>query len=150
MDPFAVLLADATNGFNELNRKAMLWTVRHLWPAGARFAFNCYRHHATLVCRKGGNSANCYRLYSKEGVTQGDPLAMVLYGLAMVPLSKQLREEFPQVLQAWYADDAAVEARCSQIGKYQTRLRELGPSRGYYSNSEKSIVITRPEDRDAA
>ena len=26
-----VLLVDARNGFNELSRKAMLWTVRHLW-----------------------------------------------------------------------------------------------------------------------
>jgi hypothetical protein len=42
----AVLLVDATNGFNELGRKAMLWTVRHRWANGARFSFNCYRHSA--------------------------------------------------------------------------------------------------------
>ena len=34
-------LVDAHNGFNELSRLAMLWTVRHRWPARARFAFNC-------------------------------------------------------------------------------------------------------------
>ena len=33
-------LVDAHNGFNELSRLAMLWTVRHRWPTGARFAFN--------------------------------------------------------------------------------------------------------------
>jgi hypothetical protein len=34
-DPFVVLLVDAKNGFNELSRKAALWTVRHLWLARA-------------------------------------------------------------------------------------------------------------------
>ena len=39
-DPSGTTLVDARNGFNELSRLAMLWTVRHRWPAGARFAFN--------------------------------------------------------------------------------------------------------------
>jgi hypothetical protein len=30
----AVLLVDARNGFNKLGRKAMLWTVHHLWAGG--------------------------------------------------------------------------------------------------------------------
>ena len=33
-------LVYARNGFTELSRLAMLWTVRHHWTAGARFAFN--------------------------------------------------------------------------------------------------------------
>ena len=45
----ACLLIDAKNGFNELNRRAMLWTVRHLWPQGSCFAFNCYSHAAQLI-----------------------------------------------------------------------------------------------------
>ena len=43
-EPSGTTLVDACNGFNELSRLAMLWTVRHRWPAGARFAFNCYKH----------------------------------------------------------------------------------------------------------
>ena len=42
-------LVDSRNGFNELSHLAMLWTVRHRWPAGERFAFNCYRHWAQLL-----------------------------------------------------------------------------------------------------
>ena len=38
--PEVTLLVDARNGFNEVNRRAMLWNVRHRWPKGARFAFN--------------------------------------------------------------------------------------------------------------
>ena len=39
-DPSGTTLVDARNGFNEMIRLAMLWTVRHRWPSGARFAFN--------------------------------------------------------------------------------------------------------------
>jgi hypothetical protein len=54
-EEWGFLLVDAANAFNELNRTAMLWTIRHEWPSGARFAFNSYRHWATLVIRgKGG------------------------------------------------------------------------------------------------
>jgi hypothetical protein len=56
-----------------------------------------------LVLRRPGDS--CYILLSQEGVTQGDPLAMILYGLALVPLAKILREAVPEVLQPWYADN---------------------------------------------
>ena len=41
-EPSGTTLVDARNGFNELRRLEMLWTVRHRWPAGARFTFNLY------------------------------------------------------------------------------------------------------------
>ena len=40
-EPIGTTLVDAHNGFKELSRLAMIWTVRHRWPAGARFTFNC-------------------------------------------------------------------------------------------------------------
>ena len=40
-DPSGTTLVDAFHGFNELSRLAMLLTVRHRWPAEARFAFSC-------------------------------------------------------------------------------------------------------------
>ena len=53
-EPSGNTLADACYGFNELSRLAMLWTVRHRCLAGARFAFNCYRHWAQLLLRQPG------------------------------------------------------------------------------------------------
>ena len=41
-DDWGFILVDARNAFNKLNRYTMLWTVKHLWPSGCRFAFNCY------------------------------------------------------------------------------------------------------------
>lgn len=41
-DAYAIVLIDVRNGFNKLNRHAMLWTIQHHWPSGSWFAFNCY------------------------------------------------------------------------------------------------------------
>eukprot|EP00957_Ditylum_brightwellii_P061972 4703130-Ditylum_brightwellii.AAC.1 len=51
---------------------------------------------------------------SKEGVTQGDPLAMILYALAVLPLILLLEElisdlgDITEQLQKWFADDSAL------------------------------------------
>ena len=87
--PEGVLLVDTRNRFNELLRKAMIWTVRHLWLARARFAVVCYRHQATLILRHPGGNAEFILL--QEGVAQGDPVAMLLYRLTLVPLAKRAR-----------------------------------------------------------
>ena len=76
-----LLLVDAANGFNNLSKLSMLWTVRHRCPRLATYAFNCYRHVKRLICRDAGGEPII--ILSEEGVTQGDPLAMVLYGIAL-------------------------------------------------------------------
>ena len=43
-EPIRTTLADARNGFNNLIRLEMMWTVRHLWLVGSRFAFSFYNH----------------------------------------------------------------------------------------------------------
>ena len=53
-EPSGTTLVDARKSFNKLSRLAMLWTVRHRWLAGARFAFNCYRHWAKLLLSQPG------------------------------------------------------------------------------------------------
>ena len=74
------ILVDVRNVFNEENRTEMLWAVWHEWPNGAQIIFNCYRHWAILVVRDmGGRSGHL--LKSKDGVNQGDPLAMIAYGI---------------------------------------------------------------------
>ena len=74
-----LLLVDAANGFNNLSKIVMLWTVWHRCPRLATYAFNCYRHQKRLICRDPGGEPKI--ILSEEGVTQGDPLAMVFYCL---------------------------------------------------------------------
>ena len=37
-EPSGTTLVDASNGFNEMSRLEMMWSLGHRWPAGARFA----------------------------------------------------------------------------------------------------------------
>ena len=70
-DPSGITLVDSCNGFNNLSRLAILWTVRHCWPSGAKFASNCYKAWAQLLLRQlgGGSSYN----YEPRGVNSVIP-----------------------------------------------------------------------------
>ena len=72
--------------------------------------------------------------------------AMILCGLGIVPLAKLLREEVPEVLQPWYADDEAMSGLCGGIAKSMDLLQRMGPARGYFPEPEKSILICHPDD----
>ena len=54
-EPSGNTLVYACNGFNELIRLAMLWTVQHRWLAGVGFTFNFYRHWEQLLLRQPGD-----------------------------------------------------------------------------------------------
>ena len=45
-------------------------------------------------------------LYSKEGATLVDPLAMMAYGLGVLSLNQELWKAHPGVNQPWYVDYA--------------------------------------------
>ena len=104
-EDWGFLLIEACNAFNEENRTAMLWAAQNEWPSGAQFTFNCYHHWATLVVRYIGYGSGHF-LHRKEGVTHGDPLAMIAYGIGVLPLIRELREAHPRITQPWYTDDA--------------------------------------------
>ena len=147
-DGVGLTLVDARNGFNELSRMAMLWTVRHRWPKGSRFAFNCYRHEAMLFMRSPGKPLTI--LWSREGVTQGDPLAMILYGIALLPLAEKLRAAYPDVMQPWYADDSGLFGRHARNARCLKLLTQLGPWFGYYPEPAKSWHICTEAEETAA
>ena len=72
----------------------MLWAVQHEWPSGEQFKFNCFFHWATLVVWDTGDGSGNF-LHSKEGMTQGDPLAMIAYGIGVLPLIRELQDAHP-------------------------------------------------------
>ena len=51
-------------------------------------------------------------MISEEGTSQGDPLAMVVYALSILPLITGLQVHS---LQVWYADDATDVGSLEQV-----------------------------------
>ena len=143
-DTEGVLLVDASNAFNSLNRKAALHNVARVCPALARVFSNTYGKPIRLFVSGGGE------ILSREGTCQGDPLAMAVYAVAITPLIRQLAESCPEATQLWYADDDAAVGRIAALAQYWRRLKEKGPAFGYYPKASKTILITKPDKLQAA
>ena len=90
----AVLLIDASNAFNSLNRSAALHNIRILCPTLATFAINTYREPAGLFITGGKE------IKSAEGTTQGDPITIGLYAVSLHPLISHLNL-FSSARQCW-------------------------------------------------
>ena len=135
-----VLLADASNAFNCLNRRATLINIHTLCPPLARILTNTYCQQSSLFI---GEEV----IYSKEGTTQGDPLAMPMYALGILPLIQKLNTDATQV---WFADDGIAGGRLDQIRLWWSNLNTIGPEYGYYPNAEKSWLVVKEEHLEAA
>ena len=78
-------------------------------------------------------------LLSEEGTTQGDPLAMPMYALGVVPLISALSDDF--IEQVWYADDVCACSRLMDVHQWWDRLVSIGPDFGYFPNPSKTCLI---------
>ena len=137
---WGVLLVDATNAFNSVNRVAALWNAQVLWPRCSRYLFNTYRGYASLLLQDGSKS-----LLSKEGVTQGDPLSMMLYAVAVLPLIRSLRAP-GKWTQNWYADDSSCVADLCSLRAWYEELSRKGPDYGYLPEPSKTVLVVGPSD----
>ena len=138
----AVLLVDATNAFNSLNRKVAFGNGLRLCPSLATMLVNTYRCDPYLFI-------DGETIRSREGTTQGDPMAMAMYAIATLPLIQQLEED-PNINQIWYADDSAAGGGLSPLRQWWKKLEEFGPSYGYEANPGKSWLIVKEEHYDEA
>ena len=82
-------------------------------------------------------------LFSREGVTQGDPISMFLYAVGTLPLIHRLKNP-KQWVQMWYADDASACGELSQLLDWFNLLVRNGPACGYYPNPSKCCLEVDP------
>eukprot|EP00978_Attheya_sp_CCMP212_P035363 scaffold153556_cov45-Attheya_sp.AAC.1 len=82
-----VPVVDAKNAFN----------MQHEWASGPQFYFNhCYKCCETLLIRR--QDGVSLFLFSKEGVSQGGPLSMFIYGMGILPSIHHLKSEIEDAM----------------------------------------------------
>ena len=92
---------DAVNAFNTLNCHLALVNISTLCTAFSCILINTYRNDAKLFLR--GEA-----ILSQEGTTQGDPVAMAMYALPLLPIVTQLK-------LVWYTNDAAADSLLADL-----------------------------------
>ena len=117
-----ILLIDAQNAFNSLNRDLALKNVDILCPSLTHAIRNSYSTPSDLYINRS-------IIKSQEGTTQGDPLAMAMYGIAILPLIKRVISN--DVTHKWFADDGNAAGSIASLLKLYHELKEIGPYFGY-------------------
>ena len=109
----AVLLVDAENAFNSINRNVMIHDTFVVCPAISTYLSNCYQSAARLFVIGGKE------ILSKEGTTQGDPTSMKTYALGVTPLLNFLHEFIlineHKSKEVAFADDLTVAGKIEEI-----------------------------------
>ena len=146
----AVILVDADNAFNRLNRQTALHNIQYTCPEMAAYIINTYREPAKLII-----SNSDEELMSEEGVTQGDNCAMAKYSCSLMPLIVKLSvndsttpENNPK--EVWYADDAAAGGKLESLKVWWAALCQTGPMFGYHPKPTKTWVIVKPGKEEEA
>ena len=138
-----VIQVDDNNAFNSINRKVLLHNITVLCLEIAIFVNNCYALPARLFVTGG------LEISSKEGTTQGDPVAMPLYAIGILPLIKtviqKLADRNMQVKMVAYADDITGAGKLLELKVWWSTLSHYGPFLGYHVNAGKSWLIVKPE-----
>ena len=140
----ALIMVDAENAFNTLNREAMIHNISRLCPSISKFVENTYNTPPRLVLTE------TQEIESSEGTTQGDPIAMAIYALGLSVLQKQVHHEKTKIKQVAFADDMTGAGELEKLKIWWDLINEHGPKIGYYPNAKKSCLIVKPQFVDDA
>ena len=133
----AVILVDASNAFNSLNRQVALHNVQRTCPAFATILINTYRVSSRLAVSGGAE------IKSQEGSTQGDNLGGHFYNQGTIPLQTLLSVTVPSVSQVWLADDATGAGTLEHLKEWWDCIVKSGSRFGYLVNNSKSWLILK-------
>ena len=143
----AVLLVDAENPSNSVNRNVMLHYISVVCPTISTYISNCCQSAARLFVTGGKE------ILSKKGTTQGDTKSMGTYALG-VNLFNFLHEFIlinkDRSKEVAFADDLTVAGNIKEIKQYWELLLQVGPKYGYYPKPSKSHLIVKEEHLDKA
>jgi len=132
-----LLLVDADNAFNKLNRKVSLENIKRLCPPIYTYLHKICNTPAKLYLENGDH------ILSQEGVTQGDNAAMAMYALSTRLLIQALSNvnANDEVKQVWYADDSSAVRSLAGVKKWWKYLQANGPDFGYCPKPAKTLLL---------
>ena len=143
----AVLLLDASNAFNSINRNVFLHNVAIICPAIGVYVKNCYSLHSGQFIIGGKEIRSC------EGTTEGDPIAMAVYAIAIIPMILMIVDITSKINDstktAAYADVTAA-GKIIQLQNWWKTLCIPGPKFGYYPEASKSWLILKEKAKQRA
>ena len=160
-----MLLVDAANAFKSINRKVMLHKIQNnRYSENSKHFENCLLHNIQYICPAIATYAyNCYvtpsRLFvqggkeiqSAEGTTQGDPIPMPLYAIAITPLNELIKNsQTNSVRHVAFADDLSGAGKLIDLRVWWENITTHGPLLGYYPRWDKSWLVVKPHLLDAA
>ena len=133
----AVILVDARNAFNSMNRQAALNNIRVICPQIASILVNTYRRPARLIILGASD------MYFLEGARQGDNLAMAFYALGTAPLVNALQITSPEVRQVCLTDDISGVGSLDDLIIWWKNVISEGKKFGYLVNKKKIWLILK-------
>ena len=104
-----ILMIDASNAFNQMNRSAALHNIQIVCQEMALYIINTYRSPSRLFICGGGE------VLSQEGTTQGYLLATPWNSINTYIMIENLRAHCPIVKQVWLTYDSAEGGRVAQL-----------------------------------
>ena len=136
----AVILVDASNAFNSLNRAVAFHNIQYTCPEFSIILINTYRELSRLIV------LGKWEISSQEGTTQGDNLAMPFYALGTTTLLNFLKANITSIRQVWLADDATAAGKPKPLKEWWSAVIAEGAKIGYNVNEAKSwLIIKNPE-----
>ncbi|MCH2405735.1 MAG: hypothetical protein MK200_06040, partial [Nitrosopumilus sp.] len=143
-----IIQVDANNAFNTINRNVLLHNIWVLCPELATYANNCYAEPARLFVTGG------IEISSVEGTTQGDPIAMPLYAIGLLPLMStiinHMADKAENLKQAAFADDLTGAGNILALKIWWDMIIDIGKFIGYIAKPSKSWLIVKDKYIDLA
>ena len=125
----------------------MLHNIGIKCPTLALYAENTYKNPSDLYIENTTkeNNSRVTVIKSKEGTTQGDPIAMAMYAIGLSVLQDKISYDKTRVKQVAYADDLSGAGKITDLKDWWDMVIEHGPTIGYTPNAAKSVLIVKPE-----
>ena len=139
-----ILLVDASNAFNALNRASAIHNVQYRCPELYKLTRNLYSCEAELFVAGSEET-----ILSREGTTQGGPESNGFYATSTMTLFEPT-QGVEGVKKMAFADDGIKGGKLDNICASWHDLLVNGPLMGFYPNASKTWLIVKPEHEERA